>query len=182
MTTDSCSPWEQEHSHSWGCRYWYLKSNLKFSEGLPVSDMKLNWAWWNQRLQPPHFNSLTPWSSELKITGKMIWDWEPQIALLLTPGSPPSPSTPFLHSAFAREVKSWCPRWIIDNFSIFPSSFFPFSFLTRSQGRMFACRAAEVSARQVWEEEGPWEVLSCTDQRWQAPSPPLEALEEGKAV
>lgn len=144
MTTDSCSPWEQEHSHSWGCHYWYLKNNLRFSEGLPGSDMKLNWAWWNWRLL---CLILTPWPSELKITGKMIWDWGSQSGLPLTLPS-------FSHPAFAREVKSRCPRWIIDNFSIFPSSFFPFSFLIRSQMSVFALRAVEVSARHVGKKEG----------------------------
>lgn len=145
-------------------------------KGIAISDMKLNWARWNQRLQQPQSNSSTPWPSELKVTGKMIWDWEPQIALLLTPHS----LAPISHSVFSRKVKSRCPRWIIDNFSIFPSSFVPFSFLIWSQVSIFACRAAQVSERQVWDEEGPWEVLYFTDQRWRGPSPPLETLEVRK--
>lgn len=114
--SDSCSPREQEHSHFWGCHYWYLKSDLKFSEGLPVSNAKLNQAWWQPEV-PATSVSLSTFRDQGG-TGNMIWGWEPQIALPLILPS-------FSQSVFAREAKSRCPRWITDDFSIFPrSSFF----------------------------------------------------------
>lgn len=80
--------------------------------------------------------------------GKKIPGGEPQIAL-------PLPLPAFAQPAFAREVKSGCPKWVIDDFSIFPSSsLFPFCVLIRSQVSTFACGAANVAAKQVWEEGG----------------------------
>lgn len=91
--------------------------------------------------------SVTFWPSELKAAGKMIWGWEPQTAFPIT-----LPSFP--QSIFVREVNSKCLRWIIDGFSIFPSSsFFLLVFwLCLRWLTIFAYRATEVSAKQVWEE------------------------------
>lgn len=110
----SYSPREQEHSHSQGWHYWYLKSDLKFPGGLLVSNTKLDRLWWKPEHQAAQFN-LQP--AELKTAGKMS----------LGSRAPHGPSTHSLLLSIiclCREAKRQYPRWITDDFSISPSSSF----------------------------------------------------------